>query len=84
MNRKEKIKQRLDVLNPQKLEIIDQTELHRGHKGVDDSAQETHLLIRISATGLEGKSIVEKHRLIKRILCEEFKEGLHALSIKLL
>lgn len=82
MSRKERIKKRLAVLNPHFLEIFDQSALHVGHSGIDNTQTETHFLIKISTSILDGKTRVQKHRMINELLEEEFSSGLHALSIK--
>ncbi|HJK86322.1 MAG TPA: BolA/IbaG family iron-sulfur metabolism protein [Candidatus Megaira endosymbiont of Nemacystus decipiens] len=82
MSRKERIKKKLAVLNPHFLEILDQSALHIGHAGVDNNQTETHFLIKLSASTLDGKTKIQKHRMINELLKEEFSSGLHALSIK--
>jgi BolA protein len=79
MKRVESIKQKLSVLNPHYLKIIDQTSLHASH--IPKSSEETHLKIEISAQILDRETTVKQHRLINKILEDEFKSGLHALSI---
>jgi len=77
-----RITELLSTLNPSTLEIIDETQMHRGHAGVDGTHTETHLKIKISADF--GKvSALEKHRMINMLVKEEFAKGLHALSIEI-
>lgn len=84
MGRKERIEQKLSVLNPHFLEVSDKSHQHIGHMESAQQASETHFLIKIKAdlpgkrTGLEG------HRIINDLLKEEFASGLHALSVKML
>ncbi|MFT6076907.1 MAG: BolA protein [Myxococcota bacterium] len=71
-----------DNLTIKNLEVINQSYLHQGHAG-DDGTGETHFDVEISAEELSG-SRVENQRKINQILKEEFeKNGLHALSIKI-
>lgn len=68
------------AFSPAELEIVDQSELHRGHAGHSE-AGETHYAIRIRAEALGRMSRVARHRAVNEILAGEFASGLHALSI---
>ena len=83
MTRTDRIRQKLMVLKPQYLEIIDETPKHAGHLG-DNNALETHLSIKITATDLNPLTRIKQHQTINDLLTEEFDSGLHALSIKIL
>ncbi len=83
MSRIVNIELRLSALKPHYLEIIDESEAHANHKG-NDGSSETHILIKIAADSLTKLSKINQHRLIKELLAEEFKTGLHALSIKII
>jgi len=75
-----KLKENLTVNS---LDIINESNLHKGHLG-DDGSGETHFKIIIAAKELKGKNIVSAHRKINNLLKEEFENnGLHALSIKI-
>jgi len=80
MNRIERIKEKLLVLKPSYLEIIDQSLLHAHHNGMNGK-QETHISIKISIDGLKQESLIIQHRAINHLLQDEFKLGLHALKI---
>ena len=69
-------------LTPTHLEIMDQSEAHKGHRGTHNNG-ESHYEISIKSPMFENKSRVECHRMINKLLKEEFDSGLHALSIKL-
>ena len=83
MTRITRIKQKLDVLKPQYLEIIDETPKHSGHFE-SETLLETHLVIKISTDNLYNLSLVAQHKIINDLLKEEFQDGLHALSIRIL
>ena len=84
MNREHRIKQILtESLKPTFLDIEDQSDAHKGHKGTHDNG-ETHYQVTISSSEFNNKSKVESHRLINKLLSEEFSSGLHALSIKVI
>ncbi|MFT7087887.1 MAG: BolA protein [Rickettsiales bacterium] len=74
-----KLSENLTIKN---LEVINKSYLHQGHMG-DDGSGETHFDVEISASELSG-SRVENQKKINQILKEEFeKNGLHALSMKI-
>jgi len=70
------------AFEPTLLDVIDESELHRGHAGWSD-AGETHFRIRISAPVFDGRSRVERHRMVNAALAREFETGLHALSLEI-
>jgi BolA protein len=80
MNRQETIEQKLSVLKPQYLEIINDSYLHSSHKSGPANG-ESHFTIKILADSLSCHSLIEQHKIIKNLLKEEFTRGLHALSI---
>lgn len=65
---------------PSELEIVDQSELHKGHAG-HSPAGETHYDVRIRSPKLAALSRVARHRAVMDALKTEFAAGLHALSI---
>ena len=84
MNRIEKnILRKLEKeLNPELIEIKDESHLHANH---NPSAKEggTHFKIKIISKKFKGKSRIERHRIVNNILEDEFKKGLHALTLSL-
>jgi len=77
----QKLSESLTIKN---LEVINKSQLHQGHLG-DDGSGETHFDIIINANEFIGKSLVSNHRQINNLLKDEFeKNGLHALSIKII
>ena len=70
-----------DALNPQTLEVINQSHLHAGHAG-DDGSGESHFKINIQSDVLSTLKYVERERKIHKILAVEMQK-IHALSIKI-
>jgi BolA protein len=68
------------VFAPESLRVVDESEQHRGHAGHRPGG-ETHFRIYIVAQVFEGKSRLERHRLINRTLADELKGRVHALAI---
>src|SRR5262245_4503150 len=73
---------RLDsALAPTHIELIDDSELHRGHGGYNP-AGESHFTLRIESPAFAGKSRVERQRMVYAALGDLMEERVHALSIK--
>lgn len=83
MSKKKLIADKLATLNPHILEIIDESELHSGHAD-NPGSSETHFRITLSSNHFKSKTKLEQHKIVNQILKEEFKNGLHALSIKII
>ncbi len=80
MGRAERIRKLLDALEPTRLELVDDSAKHQGHSGWREGG-ETHYQLTIASQAFDGKSKVQRQRLVYRALSEEFSSGLHALSI---
>ena len=73
---------RIDAeLAPTALEVIDESHLHAGHAGARPEG-ETHFRLDVVSSAFEGKSRVERHRLVNGLLEDAFKRGLHALAVR--
>ena len=82
-SRRERLTQLLSkAFDPTCLDIIDESDQHRGHAGVGASPHETHFRISIESPFFEGMSSVKSHRLVYAALQSEFQSGLHALSLR--
>ena len=75
------ILKRLEVLNPSRVELIDDSEKHRGHGGYNP-AGESHFSLFIESTAFAGKSRVECQRMVYSALGHLMRERVHALSIR--
>lgn len=72
--------QRLAALEPERLEIIDDSAKHVGHKGAKSGGG--HYRLVIVSTAFAGKSTVMRHRMIYEALGEMMRKEVHALSIQ--
>lgn len=70
-----------EAFAPQQLEVIDESHLHEGHRGHHHGG-DTHFRINIVSQAFEGKSRLERHRMINTLLASEFAGRMHALAIK--
>ncbi len=79
----ELIKQKLnDAIQPQLIEIIDDSAAHAGHAGASQGAG--HYNVTIVAEAFEGQSLVQRHQLIYQALGDLMKTEIHALGINAL
>ena len=79
------IEQRLrDRLTPSALEVLDESADHAGHAGANGTGFGTHFRVRIASAQFDGKSRVQRHRLVYDALQDFIDQGLHALAIELL
>ena len=70
------------ALSPTALEIVDDSESHRGHAGHDGSG-ESHFTVRLTAAAFAGQSRVGRQRLVYAALGDMMAPGgVHALIIK--
>ena len=67
-------------LNPIQIEIVDESHRHTGHAG-SRLGGETHFRVEIVAAAFQGKSRLERQRLVYAALKEEMSEQIHALSL---
>jgi len=74
------IKQKLAVLRPEKIEILDESSKHIGHEGAKNGGG--HFLLTIVSGNFYEKSTMERHRMIYAALGEMMERDIHALSIK--
>jgi len=70
-----------DALQPTRLELVDDSEAHRGHGGYNP-AGESHFTLTIESPAFAGKSRVERQRLVYAALGDLMRERVHALSIR--
>jgi BolA protein len=75
------MRRRLSSLAPTCVELVDDSEQHRGHGGYNP-AGESHFSLRIESPAFIGKSRVERQRMVHKALGELLDERVHALSIR--
>lgn len=68
-------------LDPTRLTVEDESHQHIGHAGWREGG-ETHFRIDVVSEAFEGKSRVERHRMVNAALAGAFERGLHALAIQ--
>jgi BolA protein len=77
----EMLKRLNSALSPSFIELVDDSEQHRGHGG-SNPAGESHFSLRVESAAFAGRSRVERQRMIYAALGELMDARVHALSIK--
>ena len=70
-----------EKINFEKLEIIDNSEKHKGHKFF--SEEKYHLHLKIKSLYLNSISRVNAQKAIMKVLKEDLKKKIHALEISI-
>mgnify|MGYP001366183901 CR=1 FL=1 len=76
----ETMRERLEVLAPSSVEIIDDSALHAGHAGARGGGG--HYRLRIVSDAFSGKSTLARHRLVYQTLGDMMQHEIHALAIE--
>ena len=74
----EEITQRLQVLQPLKIKLQDDSEQHRGHAGNGGGG---HFTLTVKSSLFSGKSHIMRHRMVYECLQDLMPHRIHALSI---
>jgi len=89
MNRDQRIKQILQVLNPTYINLQNNSAKHAHHiESMKHNNQflsegESHYKMTIVSNEFEGLSRLDRQRKVLSLLESEFKTGLHALELKI-
>jgi BolA protein len=77
------LKRKLEAaFRPEHLEVIDESEQHRGHGGWREGGG-THFRIVMRAAAFDRLGRVERSRAVHRVLAEDLAGGVHALALEL-
>ena len=80
MNVATEMKARLSTLEPVELELVDESEQHRGHAGYAPGGS-THWRLSIVSPRFSGQSVVARHRMVYQALGNLMQNPIHALAI---
>ena len=69
------------ALSPTHIQLVDDSQAHRGHGGYNP-AGESHFSLAIESPAFDGKSRVERQRMVYSALGDLMVERVHALSIR--
>ena len=84
MKRKSKIEKVIkDYFEPYYFSVLDVSEQHRGHKGFREGV-ESHFEIVIVSKIFDNKNKLDRHRMVNKILKDDYAKDLHSVTIKAL
>jgi len=69
-----------EAFAPESLRVVDESHQHEGHSGHRPGG-ETHFRVYIVAEAFQGKSRIDRHRMVHTTLARELDGGVHALAI---
>ena len=76
------IAQRLEAaLAPSHIQVINDSDRHRGHAGHDGSG-ESHFTVEIESARFAGMSRLERQRAVNAALGDLLRDRIHALAIR--
>ncbi len=68
------------AFSPRELNVVDDSESHRGHSGYQDGGQ-SHFNVYIRAAIFEGQSRVARHRAVHKAIGADLVGRIHALAL---
>lgn len=81
MRAEQRLKEKLMIaLEPTRLDIINESELHAGHRSSPGTG-ESHFRILIVSGRFGGLNRVARHRLVNEALADELDGRIHALAL---
>ncbi|MDP2600053.1 MAG: BolA family protein [Deltaproteobacteria bacterium] len=69
-----------EAFHPLHWELENESAKHKGHGAFE--SLETHFKLLIVSASFEGKTLMERHRMVYSLLAQELKEEIHALALK--
>jgi BolA protein len=82
MTRADKIYEKLSqAFTPQLLEVVNESEQHRGHSGYSDG--QSHFRVKLVTSEFAGQSRIARHRSVHAALGAELVAEIHALALEL-
>jgi len=69
-----------EALQPESLEIIDESAKHAGHAGAASGGG--HFIVHIVAAAFQDKPLIQRHRMVYDALGDMMQRDIHALSIQ--
>ncbi|WP_166416178.1 BolA family protein [Cochlodiniinecator piscidefendens] len=69
-----------DAFQPELLEVVDDSESHRGHAGFQDGG-ESHFNVMLKVPALASQSRVARHRAVHAAIGKDILARIHALAL---
>ncbi|MEK9641334.1 MAG: BolA family protein [Paracoccaceae bacterium] len=83
MSRRMRIEEKLaQTFTIERLEVIDESESHRGHAGFQEGG-ESHFRVRLVSPDFVGQSRIARHRAVHAALGKDLLGEIHALALEL-
>ena len=83
MSRKMRIREKLaENFIIDQLEVIDESESHRGHVGFQEGG-ESHFRVSLVSVDFEGQTRIARHRAVHTALGKDLLGEIHALALEL-
>ena len=67
-------------LEPTRLDVINESELHAGHRSSPGTG-ESHFRIVVVSPKFAGQNRLARHRLVNALVKDELADGVHALAV---
>lgn len=81
MSFEKRIREKLvNRFHPLEMEVINESYKHEGHRSSPGTG-ESHFRVVIISQVFKGLSRVTRHRMVWDVLADEFKEGVHSISL---
>ncbi|THH39036.1 BolA family transcriptional regulator [Aliishimia ponticola] len=71
-----------NAFDPTELEVVDDSERHRGHSGFQEGG-ESHFNVRIRSAHFKDQSRIARHRAVHAALGKDLVARIHALALDL-
>ena len=68
------------ALQPDALEIVDESARHAGHAGAASGGG--HFIVNIVSAAFQGKNLIQRHRMVYDAVGDMMHTEIHALSIQ--
>lgn len=76
------MRERLMVaLDPIRLDLVNESHLHAGHAGSPGTG-ESHFRLLIVSPLFEGRSRIDRHRMVNEAIGDTLRQRVHALAVK--
>ncbi len=69
-----------EAFAPDQLSVEDESARHAGHSGARPEG-ETHFSVKLVSDAFQGKSRIERHRMVNAALADDLATRVHALTI---
>ncbi|MDP8914309.1 MAG: BolA family transcriptional regulator [Pseudomonadota bacterium] len=71
-----------NALGPTHLQVIDDSDKHRGHGGYNPHEGESHFTVEIESPAFAGMNRLARQRAVNQALADLLEDRVHALVIK--